>query len=179
MIRKIISGGQTGADQGGLRAARYKGIETGGTAPLGYRTEKGAQRELLSGLGLKESRSSSYPPRTAQNVKDSDGTVVFGNSTTPGSRLTINLCRDFNKPFFLLPDIDNLWDHIGTFRNWLESRRIGTLNVAGNRESKKPGIEDKVRDFLEEVLSNREVKQREELSEVLPELDMWEEQDAH
>lgn len=30
MLDKVISGGQTGADQGGLRAARTAGIPTGG-----------------------------------------------------------------------------------------------------------------------------------------------------
>jgi hypothetical protein len=34
-LTRLISGGQTGADQGGLRAARAAGIETGGWAPLG------------------------------------------------------------------------------------------------------------------------------------------------
>jgi hypothetical protein len=35
----IISGGQTGADQGGLFAAEILKIKTGGYAPKGYRTE--------------------------------------------------------------------------------------------------------------------------------------------
>ena len=51
---KIISGGQTGADLGGLEGARDAGIETGGWAPAGYRTEIGDQEELLKGFGLKE-----------------------------------------------------------------------------------------------------------------------------
>jgi hypothetical protein len=32
MLKKIVSGGQTGADQAGLKAARAAGIETGGWA---------------------------------------------------------------------------------------------------------------------------------------------------
>jgi hypothetical protein len=37
----VISGGQTGADQGGLRAARACGIPTWGWAPRDWLTEAG------------------------------------------------------------------------------------------------------------------------------------------
>jgi hypothetical protein len=46
-IVKVISGGQTGADQGGLVAARTLKIETGGTAAKGWLTEDGPKRKLL------------------------------------------------------------------------------------------------------------------------------------
>ncbi len=35
MIERILTGGQTGADQAALRAARAAGIATGGWAPKG------------------------------------------------------------------------------------------------------------------------------------------------
>lgn len=38
---RIISGGQTGADQGALVAAKQLGIETGGWTPRGFLTEAG------------------------------------------------------------------------------------------------------------------------------------------
>jgi hypothetical protein len=41
MLELVISGGQTGADQGGLRATRACGIPTGGWAPRGWLTEAG------------------------------------------------------------------------------------------------------------------------------------------
>ena len=41
MIRKIISGGQTGADQAALDAAIKLGIAHGGWIPKGRLTEKG------------------------------------------------------------------------------------------------------------------------------------------
>ena len=44
--KKIISGGQTGADLGALVGARRVGIETGGTAPKGFRTDRGLQPVL-------------------------------------------------------------------------------------------------------------------------------------
>ena len=41
-ILRIISGGQTGADQGGLRAGAALGLDTGGWIPFGFRTDTGA-----------------------------------------------------------------------------------------------------------------------------------------
>jgi hypothetical protein len=38
MIERVISGGQTGADQAGWRAARAAGIPTGGFMPKGFLT---------------------------------------------------------------------------------------------------------------------------------------------
>ena len=46
-------GGQTGADQGGLRAARACGIPTGGWAPRGWQTEDGPC-PALANFGLVE-----------------------------------------------------------------------------------------------------------------------------
>jgi len=43
-LEMVISGGQTGADRGGLIAAKELGIPTGGTAPLGYKTEAGMKK---------------------------------------------------------------------------------------------------------------------------------------
>ena len=37
MLEKIVSGGQTGADQGGWRAAVACGLATGGWMPEGFR----------------------------------------------------------------------------------------------------------------------------------------------
>jgi hypothetical protein len=38
------------------------------------------------------------------------------------------------------------------FLDWLTKNKIGMLNVAGNRESKNPGIRDEVCKFLLEAL---------------------------
>lgn len=139
MIHKIISGGQTGADQGGLAGAKQVGITTGGTAPKGYRTDEGNNPGLLRDIyGLKESGSWGYPPRTALNVKQSDGTVWFGNVTSPGGKLTKRLCEDNHKPFLENPTAAGLLA-------WAEANGIRVLNVAGNRERSKPGIHDYVR----------------------------------
>src|SRR4030095_556414 len=99
---RIISGGQSGADQGGLRAARDLGIPTGGTAPRGWHTETGSQESLLKSFGLVESREPGYPARTRQNVQDADGTLLVGQCRSGGSALTANVAREAGKPLFHL-----------------------------------------------------------------------------
>jgi len=83
MLSKIISGGQTGADQGGLEAAKILGVETGGRVPLGFKTEIGPMPDLGPQFGLVELVSGEYAPRTRYNVVDSDGTIIFGSETKP------------------------------------------------------------------------------------------------
>jgi len=100
MIKKIISGGQTGADQGGLEAAWELGLLTGGTAPYNFMTEIGPEFDKLKKFGLSPGPYDprTYPKRTELNVKNSDGTLIFGNTNSPGSKLTISLCQKLNKP---------------------------------------------------------------------------------
>ncbi len=141
-VRRIISGGQTGADQGGLFAARDLGMSTGGTAPLGYRTEEGPAK-WLKHYGLTESYSAGYTRRTLDNVLNSGGTVVFG-IRSPGSELTISTCISRLKPHLQFIDTFDK----DTFKQWIQTHHIAVLNVAGNRESVNPGICEKVRKFL-------------------------------
>ena len=155
-LRKIISGGQTGADQGALIAAREMGITTGGIAPLGWLTEEGPREELLASFGLVECSETGYAARTRENVAAGDGTLVVGQHEKGGSRLTVDVCRELKKPvFFLARDADATRE----FREWIDANSIVVLNVAGDRESDSPGIGAFTRDFLVRALGGeRETK---------------------
>jgi hypothetical protein len=142
---KVISGGQTGADQGGLEAGRYLGYATGGMAPKGYRTELGSQVTHLKRYGLTESHFATYPPRTRQNIRNSDGTVIFGNCKESGTRLTIDICYELGKPFLVNCTAE-------VIRAWVIAQNICVLNVAGNRASKDPALFLRVYDTLLEGL---------------------------
>jgi len=130
MLEKVISGGQTGADQGGLRAAHDAQVETGGTAPPGFFTEEGRNLALRDIYGLIEGGPDprTYPRRTVKNVQDSDGTVWFGNTDSPGARLTLNTCGKLGKVFLTNPGPSVL-------ARWIIDNNIRVLNVAGNRAS--------------------------------------------
>lgn len=155
MIRKIISGGQTGADQAGISAALTLGIDTGGTMPKGFKTEAG-NRPDLGTYGLVEHSSTKYPPRTACNVRDSDGTLIFGDLGSSGSQLTLKLCKQYNKPYFSLAWTtgDKILAH-KEFKDWLQEHKIEILNVAGNRKSSSPHIFKACREFLIGALDER------------------------
>jgi len=53
-INLIVSGGQTGADIAGLRAARALDIPTTGFMPKGWTTERGPKPEYAQKFGLLE-----------------------------------------------------------------------------------------------------------------------------
>ena len=150
-IGKIISGGQTGVDIAALRAARSAGIATGGWCLKNWMTELGPQPERLKSFGLCEHMSAKYPPRTRANVEDGDCTLIVADQLDNGSKLTAELCRAMNKPMLHLGRAQIGADHSEALKEalaWLHSEPHGVVNVAGNRESKSPGIEREAEDFL-------------------------------
>ena len=154
MIERIISGGQTGADQAGLAVAKRLGISTGGYMPKGWLTEAGPRPDLGTTYGLEEAETAAYPERTERNVLASNGTVVFGDARSRGSMLTARLCRDTASPA--------LWSRStaipsrppSRLRAWIAEHDVRTLNVAGNRASQAPGIAAFVTAVLERALGS-------------------------
>ncbi len=151
MLKKIISGGQTGADVGGLQAGNKSLIETGGWAPKGFRTEHGPNPKLGEFYGLIATKSGKYPARTKRNVRESDATLWVGYDTSAGARLTLSACRKFKKPVMVVPYDFNAYQRdllkiletrvvAKQLADWLVDYRVKILNVAGNRESINTGV---------------------------------------
>jgi len=151
VLQKIISGGQTGADQGALAGARSANFETGGWAPKGWLTERGTARALLQGYGLEECHKAGYPARTLLNVQNSDATLIIGRIESRGSSLTKKYCDDLRKPCFHAGwerlGGTAILDHLAELTEWLNwpdvrghDLGVKILNVAGNHESRNPGI---------------------------------------
>ena len=146
-IKKIISGGQTGADIAGLDAAIKLGIPYGGWIPKGRLTEDGPLSEKYL---LQEMTTASYPKRTAQNVIDSDGTVIFTyGALTGGSLLTRKKALQHGKPVLHF-DLSKTTaaDVVQELVGFIEQNDIEVLNVAGSRGSKDPAIYDKVFEIM-------------------------------
>lgn len=141
-LKRIISGGQTGADQGGLRAGIKLGLQTGGFAPKGFRTEEGNSPWLEEEFGLVETETTLYTQRTMANVALADATLIMGKTTSPGTRSTIGICVSLKKPYLVNPK------NYREFYDWLAAHDVECLNVAGNRESVSPGIGDRVEKFI-------------------------------
>lgn len=143
---KIISGGQTGVDIAGLEFAKEIGLETGGSAPNDFVTEKGKNFDLEKIYGLKDS-GKGYAERTKMNVNDSDGTLLFIEKTSPGSVLTLNACKKLRKPCLVSFDTEKIV-------KFLNENNIKIVNIAGNRESVSPGICERVKKKLRSVITN-------------------------
>ncbi|MEW6436951.1 MAG: putative molybdenum carrier protein [Pseudomonadota bacterium] len=151
ILVRIISGGQTGADQGALAAARELGLPTGGAMPLGFMTEAGPRPEFASLYGMRELIEPDPLARTEINVRESDGTLILGDAGLGGSRATKEFCDALGKPAYPLPwhpgELAPL-SALPDIRRWLADTAIRTLNVAGNRESEAPGIFAVTREVL-------------------------------
>lgn len=148
MIEKIVSGGQTGVDRAALDAALALGLSGGGWCPRGRRAEDGP---IDPRYPLVETASEHYAERTARNVRDSDGTLVLTRGRARGgTALTISLARESGRPLLVL---DLLGDPDPTqVQRWARAHDVRVLNVAGPRESQRPGIHADALRFLEGAL---------------------------
>jgi hypothetical protein len=153
MLDKVITGGQTGADQAGWRAARALGIATGGWMPMGFRTEgrldaddppgpDESHPEFAERYGALAHESLEYRVRTRENIREADALAWFGDPLTRDGRLTLGLARMLSKPALVVePGADGRpTQPPGRLADWLRDGAIRTLLIAGNRESKAPGL---------------------------------------
>ncbi len=150
MIKKIISGGQTGADQAALDAAIKLDIPHGGWIPRGRLTENGPLPEKY---GLRETRSSSYPERTEKNVQQADGTVIISRGPlTGGSEYTRQMAVKHARPWLHINlEKTSAFQAASAINEWIKLNKIETLNVAGPRASKDPKIYREVFGIIESV----------------------------
>lgn len=157
----IISGGQSGADLAGWKAAKRLGIPTTGWMPKGYLTEYGPRPEYAELYGAKEHSSPKYPPRTRANIRDSDVTLIFDCSKgdnlddmSAGTRLAVKVAMELSvQALVVRVDLASKPEpkRPKAFREWCEGRGWKVYNIAGNRESKSPGIGAWVEDYLVQV----------------------------
>lgn len=140
MLRKIISGGQTGVDRAALDAAMRLGIAHGGWIPKGRLTEDGP---LPPQYQLKEMPTEEYAARTEKNVLDSDGTLIISRgSPTGGTDYTRKMALKYGKHLLHidLSTGQRPADAGSLIASWIDMNRIETLNVAGPRASNDPTI---------------------------------------
>ncbi len=148
MLKKIVSGGQTGADRAALDFAIQRGIPHGGWVPKGRKAEDGP---IPRQYRLKETHSASYPERTEQNVIHSDGTVIISHgSLTEGSANTAKMAKKHDRPLLHL-DMKRLTVREASqmLLAWIAENKVEVLNVAGPRKSNNPLIYDTTYEILQ------------------------------
>ena len=78
-------------------------------------------------------------------MKDCDGALIFGDITTPVGRGFIRDCRELGKSWVHVRAGLTTPRHIAEF---IRESRVSRLMIAGNRESREPGIGERVERFL-------------------------------
>ena len=151
MIKKIISGGQTGADRGAIDAAIKYSYPYGGWIPKGRLTEYGP---LPDEYQLKEMPTKNYPARTEKNVLASDGTVIITHGKlTGGSALTKKLSKKHKRPYLHI-NLNETPAFLASseINAWINKNNIEVLNVAGSRASKDPQIYEDTKYIIQGVI---------------------------
>jgi hypothetical protein len=151
MIKKIISGGQTGADRAALDVAIKLGIPRGGWVPKGRIAEDGPISEKYQ---LQEMPTDSYPARTEQNVIDSDGTLIIARGKlSGGTDYTRKMTLKHKKQLLGIDlNLTNHHDAASLVASWIKLQRVEILNVARPRASKDQEIYRDVLTILENVI---------------------------
>ena len=140
MLKKIISGGQTGVDRAALDVAMRMGIAHGGWIPKGRLAEDGS---LPLHYQLQEMPTEADDARTEKNVIDSDGTLIISRGRpTGGTDFTRKMALKHGKQLLHI-DLalgQRASDAGSLVASWVDMNRIETLNVAGPRASHDPAI---------------------------------------
>ena len=149
--RKIISGGQTGADRAALDFALEHGIETGGYVPKNRLAEDGKISAKYP--NLIETESENPAERTKLNVVNSDATLILSHGELAGgSRLTKEIAEKYHKPVLHIDfSVLDFAEAIEKTRQWLTSADCNVLNIAGSRASQDAEIYRTTKEFLEKL----------------------------
>jgi len=137
MLEKIISGGQTGADQAVLDIAIKLGLPHGGWIPKGRIAEAGP---LPGKYRLKEMLTDNYSECIEQNIKDSKGTLIISYGKLTGD---LNYAREMalkHKRQLLGIDLNQTiqFKAASLVNDWIQLRHIDVLYVIGPSASVAP-----------------------------------------
>ena len=148
----IISGGQTGVDQGAMDFALENRIPCSGYCPNGWLSENG---RIPSRYPVQELMSSNYEDRTLRNIQTSHGTLIIhrGKTLTGGTMLTKQIAFSQDKPLLIFHLEENPEFNKQILSTWLGDNQIKDLNIAGPRESQNPGIQHQTKKYLEILLT--------------------------
>lgn len=151
MVKRIVSGGQTGVDRAALDFALQVGIECGGWVPRGRMAEDGVIPAIYP--NLRETEGDGPGERTKRNVRDSHGTLLVTRGIpTGGTALTLEVATRRNKPVF---HVDLKQETVGLAARrlveWVQEVSPAVLNIAGPRSSEDPEIYELAKSLLEET----------------------------
>ena len=139
MIKKIISGGQTGAERAALDIAVELGIPHGGRVRKGRLAGDGP---LPDRYQLREMQTDSCPAQAERNVIDADGTLIIcQGSLAGGAGCSRKAAMKYGRPWFQII-AHRAGVHMTSLMvtNWIYKHKIEILNVTGSRARSDPTI---------------------------------------
>ena len=139
MVKKIISGGQIGADQAALDAAIKYNFPHGGWIQKGRKTQSGT---LPDKYHLKEMFVSGYKERIEENVIKSDGTVIISHGDLAGGAdYSQQMTEKHNRPCLHI-DLSRTPAFMASseINTWIIENDIEIMNVTGSRASEDSDI---------------------------------------
>ena len=150
-IKKIISGGQTGADQAALDVAIKLGIPHGGWIPKDRKEEDGIIPEKYR---LYEMPFTSHTGRTEKNVLESNATLIISYGELTGEPALARKLAMKNGRNWLNIDLNMtpVVQAVSIISSWIRLYKIEILNVTGPRASKEPKIYQDTMNLLEKAL---------------------------
>ena len=156
MIKKIISGGQTEADQAALDIAIKLRIPYGGWTPKGRIAETGSFPERFK---LQEMQTDNYSECIKQNVIDSMGTLIISYGALTGDLDYARKMALRHKRQMLGIDLNQMYDAQAAFlvNDWIQLYRIDVVHVIGPDAEVNPYVRNQTENIIEGALTMRSV----------------------
>ncbi len=136
-------------DRAALDVSLERGYPIGGWCPRDRIAEDG----VISGdYPLKETPERDHRQRTEWNVRDSDGTIILtpGDVHSPGTELTRTMAHQYRRNCLTLDPLASGAPEEAAL--WIAANEVAVLNVAGPRESERPGIGLHAATFMHRLL---------------------------
>ena len=158
MIKKIIAGGQTKADQAALDMAIRLRIPHGGWTP----------KDRIAGAGLilipkrfklQEMQTDNYSECIKQNVIDSMGTLIISYGTLTGDLDYARKMALRHRCQMLGIDLNQMDDAKAAIllNDWIQLYRIDVLHVIGPNAEVNPYVRNQTENIIEGALTMRSV----------------------
>jgi len=151
MIKKIISGGEIGVEQAALEVAVGFGIDYGGWIPRWRDIE---DETLAERYHLEEMPHANYSQTSAQNVSDSDGTLIISRGELTGiAALNRRFAEKHGRPW-LYTDLNKQaeFQAARNIESCVKAHNIRILNVTGTKAENDSMIYQTASDILETAL---------------------------
>ncbi len=147
MLRKILSGGQTGVDRAALDVAIELGLAHGGWCPAGRDADDGVIPDKYQ---LIETPEIDHTVRSEYNVRDADATMmIYRGKLRGGTAYAVEMAKHLGKPVMAI-NLDQDQD-VEEVLDWLRAYDVNILLVGGQRETTNPGIYFQSRVFLNKL----------------------------